>query len=150
MGMTYLDEHGSEKTPIMGCYGIGVGRLMASVLELKRDKWGPIWPMSIAPWQIHICAIKYNKAEVSQAVEKLYDELTEAGIEVIVDDRNERPGVQFADADLLGVPLRIIVSDKTIKNEEVELKRRGSKDKEMIALGDAVAKIKELVAAESQ
>ena len=142
MGMTYLDEHGSARTPIMGSYGIGVERLMASVLELKRDEWGPIWPMSIAPWQVHICAIKYNNPEVSRRVEKLYDELIDAGIEVIVDDRNERPGVQFADADLLGVPLRLIVSDKTIKNDELELKRRGSKDKEMIALGDVVAKIR--------
>jgi len=124
MKMRYLDESGRENTPIMGCYGIGVGRLMGSVMEEKNDKYGPIWPISISPWHVHINAIKYNKEEVKKTADDIYQKLTEKGIEVLLDDRNERPGSQFADADLLGIPYRIIVSDKNLADNMVEWKKR--------------------------
>ncbi|NLB55429.1 MAG: proline--tRNA ligase, partial [Lentisphaerae bacterium] len=101
MKMRYLDEAGSEKTPIMGCYGIGVGRLVSSIMEVRRDKFGPIWPLTVAPWQVHICTINFDKPDIRSAAEQLYKDLTAADVEVIMDDRNERPGVQFAEADLL-------------------------------------------------
>jgi prolyl-tRNA synthetase len=146
MGMTYLDENGKTQTPIMGCYGIGVGRAMASAMEVRHDKWGPIWPIAIAPWQVHINAIKYAKPEVKAAAEKLYADLCVAGIEAVLDDRNERPGVQFADADLLGVPLRLIVSEKHLANHEVEYKQRGTDIKGTMPLGEAVVRLRDWIA----
>ena len=113
MNMTYVDANGESKTPIMGCYGIGVGRLAASVCEAHHDEYGPIWPKAIAPWQVHLCAVRVDDEEVRAYADKLYEDLQNAGIEVIYDDRSVRAGVMFADADLLGIPLRIIVSPKT-------------------------------------
>ena len=146
MGMTYLDENGKAQIPIMGCYGIGVGRAMASVAEVRHDKFGPIWPIAIAPWQVCINAIKYSKPEVKKAAERLFTELTEAGIETIVDDRGERPGVQFADADLLGVPFRLIVSERNLAEGVVEWKRRGSDEKGTVPMGEAVEACKGWIA----
>ena len=122
MNMTYVDANGESKTPIMGCYGIGVGRLAASVCEAHHDEYGPIWPKAIAPWQVHLCAVRVDDEEVRAYADKLYEDLQNAGIEVIYDDRSVRAGVMFADADLLGIPLRIIVvevasRDKTLKTQ---------------------------------
>lgn len=124
MGMTYTDENGELKTPIMGCYGIGVGRLAASVLEAKHDERGPIWPISIAPWQVHLCCMRVDKDECRTIADKIYDELMAAGVEVIYDDRKASAGAMLADADLLGVPVRIIVGPKNAVNNEVELVTR--------------------------
>lgn len=126
MGMRYLDESGAEQTPIMGCYGIGVGRLMSSIMEARHDKFGPIWPATVAPWQVHVCAIKLENEQVRATAEKLYEDLRSAGLEVIYDDRDERPGVQFADADLIGAPLRFIVGEKALANGKLEWKTRTS------------------------
>jgi prolyl-tRNA synthetase len=145
MNMQYLDEHGSSQTPFMGCYGIGIGRLMATVLELHHDDWGPKWPMSIAPWQVHICALKYSNDSVAKATNKLNQLLSDNHVEVLVDDRNERPGVQFADADLLGIPIRLIVSDVNLKDGLVELKLRGSRDKETVLVEDVAERVKEII-----
>ncbi|MDD2716139.1 MAG: proline--tRNA ligase [Candidatus Wallbacteria bacterium] len=142
MGMRYLDENGQEGTPIMGCYGIGIGRLMASVIEARRDENGPIWPISIAPWQVHINAVKITDKEVADAAEELYSDLQDAGIEVLYDDRNERPGVQFAEADLLGTPFRFIVAEKNLKNHEVEWKCRETGETGKVLLENAVAFIR--------
>lgn len=120
MNMTYVDANGESKTPIMGCYGIGVGRLAASVCEAHHDEYGPIWPKAIAPWQVHLCAVCVDDEEVRAYADKLYEDLQNAGIEVIYDDRSVRAGVMFADADLLGIPLRIIVSPKNMKQGVVE------------------------------
>jgi prolyl-tRNA synthetase len=108
----------------MGCYGIGVGRLAASVCEAHHDDYGPIWPMSIAPWQVHLCCLRSDDAETKACADKLYDELLASGIEVIYDDRNVRPGVMFSDADLLGVPVRVIVSPKNLKENVCEIATR--------------------------
>ncbi|MDZ4860784.1 MAG: proline--tRNA ligase [Candidatus Hydrogenedentes bacterium] len=124
MGMTYSDEAQQTCVPIMGCYGIGIGRLMSSIMEVHRDQYGPKWPMSVAPWQVHLNALKLTAPGVKETAEELYAGLTAAGYEVIYDDRDERPGVQFADADLLGVPLRLVVSERNLKENKIEWKNR--------------------------
>ena len=124
MGMTYLDKDGSTQTPIMGCYGIGVGRLAASVCEAHHDDYGPIWPMAIAPWQVHICAVRADDAEVKEKADALYEDLQKRGVEVIYDDRAVSAGVMFSDADLLGIPLRVIVSPRNLKDGVIEISAR--------------------------
>ncbi|MFP4502430.1 MAG: proline--tRNA ligase [Candidatus Hydrogenedentota bacterium] len=138
MEMHYLDEEGKAHTPIMGCYGIGVGRLMSSVMEARHDKYGPIWPLSIAPWQMHLNALKMDAEGVRDTAEKLYTDLTAAGVEVLYDDRNARPGVQFADADLLGIPIRLVVSARNLANNAIEWKRRDTGESGTMPLEDAV------------
>ncbi|HOZ48509.1 MAG TPA: proline--tRNA ligase [Candidatus Hydrogenedentes bacterium] len=138
MAMTYLDENGKACHPIMGCYGIGVGRLVSSVIEARHDKFGPRWPMSVAPWQVHINALNATAGDVKEVAETLYADLKAAGIEVVYDDRNERPGVQFADADLLGVPIRLVVSERNLKNGALEYKRRDTGDQGTIPVAEAV------------
>jgi len=130
MKMTYLDKQGKAQVPIMGCYGIGIGRLMACVLEEQNDRFGPIWPESIAPFQVQINALDMRRGdgEVGEVAESLYQELLELGIDVVFDDRNEKAGFQFNDADLLGVPLRVVISPKTLKDGEVEMRTRAVKD----------------------
>ena len=113
MGMTYTDRDGKSRVPIMGCYGIGVGRLAAAVCEAHHDDYGPIWPKAIAPWQVHLCAVRADNEEVRAFADTLYNTLQEKGVEVIYDDRSVSAGVMFSDADLLGVPLRVIVSPGT-------------------------------------
>ena len=142
MNMKYTDKDGSSKTPIMGCYGIGVGRLMASVLEVSRDDYGPIWPISIAPWQVHICAIRLDDEKTKEVAEGLYQSLTKQGYEVVYDDRNNSAGFQFADADLLGVPVRVVVSPKNLAEGVVELKSRDKKINEKVKLEELEEKVK--------
>lgn len=146
MGMTYLDKDGKEQTPIMGCYGIGVGRLAASVCESSHDDYGPIWPMAIAPWQVHLCAVRADDERVRAAADKLYDDLQNAGVEVIFDDRNVRAGVMFSDADLLGVPLRVVISPRNLDEGVYELSSRDKKLSEKLNPETAVARLKELIA----
>ncbi|MCL1858613.1 MAG: proline--tRNA ligase [Oscillospiraceae bacterium] len=121
MGMQYLDSDGQPHYPIMGCYGIGIGRLAASVCEAHHDDYGPVWPMPIAPWQVHLCAVRSDDEQVKNTADKLYSELMSNGIEVIYDDRNVSAGVMFSDADLLGVPLRVIISPRNIKENCCEI-----------------------------
>ena len=142
MNMTYVDANGESKTPIMGCYGIGVGRLAASVCEAHHDEYGPIWPKAIAPWQVHLCAVRVDDEEVRAYADKLYEDLQNAGIEVIYDDRSVRAGVMFADADLLGIPLRIIVSPKNMKQGVVEVASRDKTLKTQIPLENVMEEIK--------
>jgi prolyl-tRNA synthetase len=137
MGMTYDDEQGRAQVPLMGCYGIGVGRLMSSVMEVRRDEYGPKWPITIAPWQVHLNALKLDQPAVREAAERLYQELCAAGIEVLYDDRNARPGVQFADADLLGIPFRFIASERNLKDGKLEWKRRDTGESGTIPLEHA-------------
>lgn len=143
MNMTYVDANGESKTPIMGCYGIGVGRLAASVCEAHHDEHGPIWPKAIAPWQVHLCAVRVDDEEVRAYADKLYEDLQNAGIEVIYDDRSVRAGVMFADADLLGIPLRIIVSPKNMKQGVVEVASRDKTLKTQIPLENVMEEIKQ-------
>ena len=134
MNCNYLDRDGKSQTMIMGCYGIGVGRSMAAVLEQSYDEYGPIWPITIAPYQIHICAIQPDKDGVREVADKLYNDLQSAGIEVIYDDRGEKPGFMFNDADLLGIPFRVIISPKTLAENQVEFKIRGEKESSRLSL----------------
>ena len=138
MGMTYVDQDGSLKNPIMGCYGIGVGRLAASVCEAHRDDYGPIWPISIAPWHVHLCSMRPDNEEVAAMSQKIYDELTAKGIEVIWDDRPVSAGVMFADADLFGVPVRVIVSPKGLKAGTIEISTRDKSMQERKPVEEAV------------
>lgn len=124
MDMTYVDSNGNEQYPIMGCYGIGVGRLAAAVCEVHHDDYGPIWPKAIAPFQVHLCAVRPDNEEVKTLADKLYNDLLNKGVEVIYDDRNVSAGIMFSDADLLGVPLRVIVSPRNLKQGVVEIVSR--------------------------
>jgi len=143
MSCNYLDKDGKSHPMIMGCYGIGVGRAMASVIEFSHDDYGPVWPMSIAPYQVQICAIDPQKAGVGEAAEKLVAALEARGIEVLYDDRGEKAGSMFSDADLLGIPLRLVVSPKTLAGNEVEFRTRACRDSERLQLDE----VPEIIAA---
>ena len=145
MNMTYLDSEGKAQTPIMGCYGIGVGRLAASVCEAHHDEYGPIWPMSIAPWQVHICAVRADNAEVKAAADKLYEELQADGVEVLYDDRKVSAGFMFSDADLIGVPVRVVVSPRNLKEDCCEIAARDKSFSEKCSMENAVERLKEIV-----
>lgn len=127
MHMQYVDEKGNSCTPVMGCYGIGVGRLAASVCEARHDDYGPIWPITIAPWQVHLCCMRGDHAQVRAQAERLYEALQKAGVEVLYDDRDVSAGVMFSDADLLGVPIRLVASPRNLKEGCVELSLRADK-----------------------
>lgn len=133
MNATYTDENGDQQYPLMGCYGIGVGRLLACAIEAKHDEYGPIWPYSIAPWQVHICAVNRKKEGVTEISEKLYGTLSEK-YETILDDRDVQAGVAFSDADLLGVPIRVIVSPRNLEQGLVEIVTRDKTLKEMVSI----------------
>ena len=150
MNCTYLDQNGKAQTMVMGCYGIGVGRSMASVIEQSNDKWGPIWPITIAPYELQLCALNPKRDGVGEAAEAIYAELVSAGIEVLFDDRGEKAGFMFNDADLIGIPFRIIISPKTIAEGVVEFKRRGEKDAQLIAITELATVVAETIKAEYQ
>mgnify|MGYP001173915321 FL=1 len=146
MGMTYDDEKGNRVNPIMGCYGIGVGRLMASVCEEHHDQYGPVWPISIAPWEIEICALRADQAHVKEEANKLYKSLMDEGYEVLFDDRTVSAGFMFSDADLLGSPVRIVISPKTLDRGVVEIVTRDKTIKEDVPIECAMQRTKEIVA----
>ncbi|MGI6706514.1 MAG: proline--tRNA ligase [Clostridia bacterium] len=145
MGMKYLDKDGNTRYPIMGCYGIGVGRLAASVCEAHHDEYGPIWPISIAPWEIHLCCVRPDNAEVKEFADSLYEQLQRMNLEVIYDDRSVSAGVMFSDADLLGVPVRVIVSPRNMKEQCIEITTRDKKISMKVPLDQAIEKIVNLV-----
>lgn len=145
MGMHYLDKNGKSQIPIMGCYGIGVGRLAASICEEHHDDYGPIWPITVAPWQVHICALRIQDAQVREEADRLYEELKKQRIEVIYDDRKVSPGIMFSDADLLGVPLRITISPKTLADGEFELSSRDKKIQMRVVKKEILTKIQEYI-----
>lgn len=146
MHMEYIDSDNTTKNPVMGCYGIGVGRLAASVCEAHHDEYGPIWPMAIAPWQVHLCAVRPDNAEVKEYADALYEKLQSAGIEVIYDDRSVSAGIMFSDADLLGVPLRVIVSPRNMKESCCEIVSRDKTLSVKEPLDSVFEKVKTLVA----
>ena len=141
MNATYLDDNGKAQDFIMGCYGIGVGRLLACLIEEHHDNYGPLWPMATAPFEVHLCMLDKKKENIEELGWKAYRELRSAGVEVLIDDRNEKAGFQFADADLIGAPLRIVLSAKTVKQGQFELGRRGIRDKELFALDDLITEV---------
>ncbi len=146
MGATFSDEDGVSKPFVMGCYGIGITRTAAAAIEQHHDKDGIIWPMSVAPYQVEVIPMNVTDKEIMQVAEKLCNALLEMGIEVLLDDRDERPGVKFKDADLIGIPLRVVVGAKGLKSGKVEMKARGSKDVEFLdkerAAEEVAARIK--------
>ncbi|MDD6481743.1 MAG: proline--tRNA ligase [Lachnospiraceae bacterium] len=142
MNMQYVDKEGESHYPIMGCYGIGVGRLAASICEEKHDEYGPIWPISIAPYEVHLCCIRPDDEETRNVADQFYEELTKSGVEVIYDDREGvRAGQMFADADLLGVPIRVVVSPRNLKENMIEISTRDKAVKEMVAKEESLAYI---------
>jgi prolyl-tRNA synthetase len=148
MGATYLDDQGNEKEMVMGCYGIGVGRTVAAAIEQSHDQKGIIFPMPIAPFQVLILPVNIRMDFLRDTAEKLYQALTEEGIEVLLDDRDETPGVKFNDADLIGVPLRVTLGEINLKKGLVEIKMRKTGEISLVKKEEAVSKIKAMIAQE--
>lgn len=147
MGATVLDDKGEERLLIMGCYGIGVGRTVAAAIEQNHDENGIIFPMPIAPFQVLVTMLNPNDETVKNAAEKLYGELLELGVETLLDDRDERPGSKFKDADLLGIPLRVTVGARGLKEGQVELQERRDGTRTMLPVADAARQLTEQVTA---
>ena len=142
MGCTYLDQQGKAQPMVMGCYGIGVTRLLGAAIEQGHDEKGIIWPISMAPFEVVICPMGYEKSEaVKVACDQLHDELLAAGVDVILDDRNERPGAMFADWELIGAPFRVVIGDRGLADSQVEFKGRTDAESENIPLNDIKAKV---------
>jgi len=142
----FSDDHEQQHPTIMGCYGIGINRIIASLIETSHDKDGIIWPLSIAPFEVLLAPLNVNEAEVAEAANRLYDELLAAGLDVLMDDRDQRPGVKFKDADLIGIPLRVVVGGRSLKDSQLEIKWRWEPEAKMIPLSGAAAAIAKLVA----
>jgi prolyl-tRNA synthetase len=145
MGMQYIDMEGNYQNPVMGCYGIGIGRLAASVCEAHHDEFGPIWPVSIAPWQVHLCCLRADDSNAKSYADSLYQNFLAEGIEVIYDDRNIRAGVMFSDADLLGVPIRVIVSPRNLQDACAEIITRDKSISLKVNSEDVVSTVKNLI-----
>ncbi len=145
LGATYLDENGKERPVIMGCYGIGIGRTVAAAIEQHHDEEGIIWPMPIAPYQAIVLPLGVRDGSLMQGAEKLYRELSERGVEVLLDDRDERAGVKFKDADLMGIPLKVILGPRAMSAGVVEIKRRDGRDAGTRPMGEAAGRVAEVV-----
>ena len=145
MGVTVLDADGVNRVPTMGSYGIGVGRAMAAVAETHHDENGLIWPMSIAPYEVVLTVVKVDHEESMGCAERLYDELRAAGVDVLLDDRDGRPGVKFADAELIGIPLRVTIGPRGLENSIVELTARTDGERHDVPVDDVVARLVDLV-----
>lgn len=144
MKVVYIDESGAEKPAVMGCYGIGIGRTMAAAIEQNFDANGIVWPVAIAPYVVYVMPISACDAEQMAAAGRIYRKLTDAGIETVLDDRDERPGVKFKDADLIGFPLRV-VAGKALKDGKVEVQIRRNGEKRAVPLEGVAAKIKKII-----
>ncbi len=145
MKATFLDKDGREKIMIMGCYGIGIGRTAAAAIEQNNDENGIIWPMPLAPYQVIITPVNVNDAVVMDEAEDIYDSMIAANIEVVFDDRDERAGVKFKDADLIGIPLRVTIGQKNLQQGKVELKIRKTGESQLIPLQDLLEKVKMII-----
>ncbi len=145
LGAYFIDEKGVSRPIIMGCYGIGFGRLLAAAVEQNHDDKGIIWPPQIAPYDVYLCPLYREGTKVAETSEKLYGELQSAGFEVLFDDRQESPGVKFNDADLLGIPVRVTVSARTLEKDSAEVKLRKEKQAEVVGLGGVIEKVKTLL-----
>jgi prolyl-tRNA synthetase len=148
MGCTYLDQQGKAQPMVMGCYGIGVTRLLGAAIEQGHDERGIIWPISMAPFEVVICPMNYDRSElVKTTADQLHDELIAAGIDVILDDRGERPGAMFADWELIGAPYRVVIGDRGLADSVVEFKGRTDEESQNIPLADIKEKVIASVAA---
>lgn len=142
----YLDRDEKKHPLIMGCYGIGVSRVVAAIVETCHDDGGIIWPMAVAPYTVEVIPLNVKDDEVMTAAQKIYDELTDAGIDVLMDDRDQRPGFKFKDADLIGLPVRVVVGGKGLKEGNAEIKLRTESEPRKVPLDQAVATVRELTA----
>ena len=145
MSCNFTDEHGDDHPMIMGCYGLGIGRTVAAAIEQNHDKEGIIWPRPLAPFEVLLVALNPDDPEVQRAAEGLYATLTEQGVDLLYDDRDERPGVKFKDADLIGFPVRVVVGARSLADGMVELSLRRDRQKQMVPVAEAAAKVMELL-----
>ena len=145
LGAFFTDDEGISHPIVMGCYGIGLGRLLAAVIEQNHDDKGIIWPLTIAPYHIYLCPLYRGGSKVSEVTEELYVKFKAEGLEVLFDDRHESPGIKFNDADLLGIPIRVTISPRTLKSNSVEVKWRSQKESELVPLEGIVARLQELI-----
>ncbi len=145
LGATFSDESGTQEPALMGCYGIGVGRLLAAAIEANNDENGITLPRAIAPYEVVLVGLNLDDNEIGQQAEKLYSEMKSAGLDVLFDDRDEKPGVKFKDADLIGIPLRVVISKRSLQNGGLEVKARLEKDAQTVAVADAVKTVEKLL-----
>ncbi len=145
LGAAYLDQGGKEQAMIMGCYGIGIGRTVAAAIEQNHDADGIIWPLALAPFPVDICALRYDDQAVRETADTLLEGLARHGWDCLLDDRDERPGVKFADAELLGIPVRITVGGRSLKDGVVEVRTRHDGTDRLIPLEGAADGIHQLL-----
>jgi len=141
----FLDENGKENPIIMGSYGIGPARIAAAAIEQNNDKDGMIWPQSIAPFDVEIIPLDPKVQEIMETAESIYSQFLENNIEAVIDDRDERPGIKFKDADLIGIPFQIIIGKKTLADGLVEVKTRRTKETEKIPPAEVVERVKSMI-----
>ncbi len=149
MGCTYLDDQGESHPMVMGCYGLGIGRTVAAAIEQNHDDRGIIWPLPLAPFEALVVPLNMNDDEVVQTAGRIYEALLEKGVDALLDDRQERPGVKFNDADLIGVPIRVVVGSKSLANDQCEVSLRRDGEKKLVALASAVDAVLETIMSES-
>ncbi len=145
LGAFFLNRNGVSQPIIMGCYGIGLGRILAAAVEQNHDDKGIIWPAAIAPYHIYLCPLRLEDSKVAETTEKLYQDLIRENLEVLFDDRDESPGIKFNDADLLGIPLRLTLSPRTLQSQSVEVKWRKEKQAQLLPIEGITTRVKELL-----
>ncbi|MDR2267126.1 MAG: proline--tRNA ligase [Christensenellaceae bacterium] len=145
MGMTVSNKDGVAVNPIMGCYGIGVGRALASIAEETSDEKGLNWPLQVAPWIVYLCPLRYDDPVIKEKSDELYSKLTSAGIETLYDDRESSPGVKFADCDLMGIPIRVVISQRLIASDSIEIRLRASGITQTVSNSECLERIKKLM-----
>jgi prolyl-tRNA synthetase len=149
MACNYLDDQGKSQPMIMGCYGLGIGRTVAAAIEQNHDENGIVWPLPLAPFEALVLPLNMNDEGVVQAAERIYEVLLEKGVDALLDDRKERPGVKFNDADLIGVPIRVVVGSKSLANDQVEISLRRDGEKKLVAVANAAETVLDAILAES-
>ncbi len=145
LGARFLDDNEQQHDIIMGCYGIGVNRIIAALIETRHDEQGIVWPLSLAPYQVLLAPLNVTQEDVMRVAHDLHDALEAAGVETLMDDRDQRPGVKFKDADLIGIPLRVVIGGRGLKDGQLEVKWRTDSEPTMIPLEGAAKKIAEMV-----
>jgi prolyl-tRNA synthetase len=145
----FVDEKGTRHAAIMGCYGIGVTRTVAAVVEEHQDERGIMWPVAVAPYQVHLITVNESDELTRNEAKKLYETLSREGVEVLYDNRNERAGVKFHDADLIGIPLQAILGERNLKNGLVEFKTRQNGKSELVKLDEALSFVRKFVAGQN-
>jgi prolyl-tRNA synthetase len=146
LACTFTDEDGADRPMIMGCYGLGIGRTVAAAIEQNHDPDGILWPLPLAPFEVLLASLNPDDSEVKKFAEQLYGQLLEKGVEVLYDDRDERPGVKFKDADLIGLPVRLVVGARSLAEGKVEVSLRRDREKHLVTVAEAVSKVLELLA----